>query len=61
MPSLKGKRLEEREKVINQAILHYNDSSNPSKSMHVSAETFGIPYTTLRDWLKGAETKHTAN
>jgi hypothetical protein len=61
MPRLKGKRLEERENAINQAILHYNDLSNSSKSMRVSAETFGIPYSTLRDRLNGAQTRQAAH
>lgn len=59
MPRLKGQRLVERERLIQQAITHYKESSKPS--LRISAETFGIPWTTLRDRLNGATNRRDAH
>lgn len=52
MPRYREKQLEEREKLIPDALSHYNASTKPS--MCASVDTFGIPWTTLRDRLNGA-------
>jgi hypothetical protein len=59
MTKLKGQRLKEREKLIELAIIHYNESSKPA--MRISAETFGISWTTLRDRLNGAQNRKEAH
>ncbi|KAH0603952.1 uncharacterized protein H6S33_006983 [Morchella sextelata] len=59
MPRYKGKQLEEREKLIQDALSHYNTSTKPS--MRASADTFGIPWTTLRDRLNGAQNRRDAH
>lgn len=61
MAKLKGKQLEERERLIQLAISHYQGSSKPDMSMRASAEAYGIPWTTLRDRLKGAEPRRAAH
>lgn len=45
-----------REENIKQAIKHYQKSGE--QSIRTSAETFDIPYTTLRDRLAGARSRH---
>lgn len=55
MPRLNQKKLEEREKLIQLAIQHYNQSLKPS--LRISAETYSIACTTLRDRLNGAKTR----
>lgn len=59
MTRLKGQQLEEREKLIKLAIVHYNASLKPA--MRISAETYGIPWTTLRDRLNGAQNRQEAH
>lgn len=55
MPRLKDRQQAEREKLILLAINHYNKSSKAS--LRISAETFGIAWTTLRDRLNGAQNR----
>jgi hypothetical protein len=61
MAKLKGKQLEGRERLIQLDISHYQGSSKPDTSMRASAEAYGIPWTTLRDRLKGAEPRRAAH
>lgn len=60
MPRLKGKKWEEREKLIEKAMTHYRESGN-SASLRISAETFGISWSTLRDRLNGAQNRREAH
>ncbi|KAH0608756.1 uncharacterized protein H6S33_001890 [Morchella sextelata] len=60
MPRLKGKKWEEREKLIEKAMTHYRESGN-SASLRISAETFGISWSTLRDRLNGEQNRREAN
>lgn len=59
MPKHNRKQLEEREELIQQAILHYKGLIKPN--MRISAETFSLPWTTLRDRLNGAPTRQKAH
>jgi hypothetical protein len=54
MTRLKGKQKKEREENIQLAIKHYRKCKTDS-SIRLSAETYGIPYRTLRDRLAGAQ------
>lgn len=51
MGRLKGRQKEEREEHIRLAIERYQTSKDPS--IRECAETFNIPYSTLRDRLQG--------
>jgi hypothetical protein len=53
MGRVKERKKNEREENIQNAITHYENVLQPS--MQASAEKFGIPYSTLRDRLNGAQ------
>jgi len=53
MPRMKEGRKEEVERWIYQAIHHYQSGDKPS--LRLSAEKFGIPYSTRRGRLKGRQ------
>jgi hypothetical protein len=53
MGRVKERQKNEREENIQSTIIHYENALQPS--MRVSAEKFGIPYSTLRDRLNGAQ------
>lgn len=55
MPRLKGRQQEEREKFIQLAITEYQNAPKPS--LRASAEKYGIPWTTLRDRMNGAQSR----
>jgi Tc5 transposase DNA-binding domain len=55
MGRLKGREKEEREKNIELAIRDYYKALEPS--IRASAEKYSIPWTTLRDRLKGARNR----
>jgi len=56
MPRPRRTDLNEREKFITLAINYYQSSSKPS--LRVSAEAYGIPWTTLGDRVNGAQDHH---
>jgi hypothetical protein len=53
MGRVKERQKNEHEESIQNAIIHYENAIQPS--MKASAEKFGIPYSTLRDRLNGAQ------
>ncbi|KAH0607923.1 uncharacterized protein H6S33_001975 [Morchella sextelata] len=55
MGRLKGRQKEEREEHIRLAIERYQTSKDPS--IRECAETFNIPYSTLRDRLQGKSSR----
>jgi hypothetical protein len=55
MDRVKERQKNECEENIQSAIIHYENALQPS--MRVSAEKFGIPYSTLRDQLNGAQSQ----
>lgn len=55
MGCLKGREKEERENLIQLAIKDYYKTLEPS--IRASAEKFSIPWSTLRDRLRGAQNR----
>jgi hypothetical protein len=55
MGRLKGRAKEERENLIQLAIKDYYKTLEPS--IRASAEKFSIPWSTLRDRLRGAQSR----
>jgi hypothetical protein len=55
MGHLKGREKEEREKLIDLVIKDYHKTLE--SSIRASAEKYSIPWTTLRDRLKGAQNR----
>jgi len=54
-PVIKERKKDEAELRLQEAIRHYQHSNEPS--MRSSAEKFGLTYSTLRERLKGRQTR----